>query len=85
MEADNGQKKKDTFTWRPVILFYARTTGWIVIPLIVALVLGRAVAPALELVFVLAGFAITCYGIYREVREYKQSLAKEDAPPNNNG
>jgi hypothetical protein len=74
---------KSGVNWRPVLLFYARTTGWIVIPLILALVLGNLVAPGLLFLFMILGFILTCVGIYRELKSYKKSLDKMDKTKTN--
>ncbi len=65
--------------WRPVMLFYVKTTSWIIIPLVLCLLLvnyfGKSTGS--QLVFfaiIIAGFGITCFGIYREIKSYKKSL-----------
>ena len=65
--------------WRPVILFYAKTTSWVAIPLILAVLLGKYASRSTgnELLFfliLLVGFLITVCGIYKEIKEYKKTL-----------
>jgi hypothetical protein len=83
-----GVKPRDTevkppgkMNWTPVLLFYAKTTSWIIFPLLLAFFGGRYVkntigSQVLFFAFILAGFLITCLGIYREVRVYKESLSE---------
>jgi F0F1-type ATP synthase assembly protein I len=73
--------------WKPVIIFYVKTTSWIIFPLVIGLLLGKYVSQsaqsqALFFIFMMVGFGITCFGIYREVKEYKKSLEKNQK---NNG
>lgn len=70
---------KDAAWWKPVMIFYAKTAGWIMIPLVISILLGGYVKQSTEsqmlfFVSIMAGFAITCYGIYREIKEYKRGL-----------
>ena len=65
--------------WRPVMLFYVKTTSWIIIPLILCLLVVNYVGKSMgsQIVFfavIIAGFGITCFGIYREIKSYKKSL-----------
>jgi glucan phosphoethanolaminetransferase (alkaline phosphatase superfamily) len=60
--------------WTPVILFYAKTTSWIVFPLVLALLVGKYFLPSFFTVLILVSFGITCFGIYREVKDYKKTL-----------
>ena len=66
-------------TWQPVIIFYVKTTAWVVLPLIVGMVASRFTeSQVLFFVLLMISFGITCFGIYREVKEYKNKLEKED-------
>ena len=65
------------------MVFYAKTTSWIILPLILALFIGNFVtkedqSQTLFFVCLMIGFGISCYGIYREIKEYKKGLDKED-------
>ena len=72
--------------WKLVLIFYAKTTGWIVFPLFLAFLavfLGRSFNKAswgqgLFLIFIIIGFIVTCFGIYREIKIYKKKLEKND-------
>ncbi len=72
--------KKDDKAWlKPVLFFYAKTTSWIVFPILFAVLGGRYVGESFGsqtvfFVFVILGFLITCLGIYREIKSYKKGL-----------
>ena len=79
---ENTLQNKDKMDWRPMIFFYVKTTSWIILPLIFSLLAGRYVSKTvgsqfLYFIFVMIGFGITCFGIYREVNLYKKKLDKE--------
>ena len=81
---ENKEKiKEDKYWWKPVMMFYAKTTSWIIFPLVLALLAGKYVtksfgSQSLFFIFLMAGFLITCWGIYREIRKYKKDLEAED-------
>jgi F0F1-type ATP synthase assembly protein I len=65
--------------WKPVILFYAKTTSWIILPLLFGTLAGKYVSSSFGsqlvfFIFIMLGFLVTCLGIYREVKQYKKSL-----------
>ena len=61
--------------WTPVIIFYAKTTSWVVFPLVVGLIAGQFTeSQTLFFVFLMIGFGITCSGIYKEIKQYKKDL-----------
>ena len=74
------EKKKGDYDWlKPVGIFYAKTTSWIILPLLLAFFLAKYVSKStgsqvLFFTIVILGFLITCLGIYREIREYKKKL-----------
>ncbi|MEI7765099.1 MAG: AtpZ/AtpI family protein [bacterium] len=68
--------------WKPVMFFYVKTTSWIIIPLVLGALAGKYVSKSvgsqvLFFVFVILGFLVTCWGIYREIKQYKKSLDKK--------
>lgn len=73
-----NKKKSNYEVFRPVLIFYAKTTSWIILPLVAGLIVKKYFTPQLSLVIMLVAFLITCYGIYREIKQYKQELAKEN-------
>ena len=76
MEIEKKNTKNDKMDWTPIILFYVKTTSWIVLPLVIAVLVSRKIAPGYHLLFVALGFGITCYGIYKEIKQYKKDLDK---------
>ena len=75
------EEKKDIvkggkMDWSPIILFYVKTTSWIIIPLVVAIIASKKIAPAHYLLFVIIGFGVTCFGINKEIKQYKEDLKK---------
>jgi hypothetical protein len=74
MEEQKNNSNQNKMDWKPVLMFYAKTTSWIIIPLVLAMVISKKIAPSLYLIFILIGFGISCYGIYREIKDYKNKL-----------
>lgn len=77
---DNLNNSKDW--WKPVLIFYAKTTSWILFPLLLGILAGKYVGKStgsqtLFFVFIMIGFGITCFGIYREIKNYKKNLEKD--------
>ena len=65
--------------WQPVIVFYVKTTSWIVLPLVVGLIAGQFVeSQTWFFILLMVGFGITCSGIYREIKQYKKQLEQND-------
>ena len=63
------------------MIFYAKTTSWIVFPLVLGLLTGKYFGQStgsqtLFFIFIMVGFGVTCFGIYREVKQYKKDLEK---------
>jgi len=80
---DSLPKQGGEAWWKPVMIFYAKTTSWIIFPMILALLAGRYVSRSvgsqvLFFIFIMAGFLVTCLGIYREIKDYKKGLDKKD-------
>jgi hypothetical protein len=76
------EKKEDkNKLWRPVFLFYGKTTIWIIGPLLIGLFLGGYLREVFEkqIYFILSvfiAFFVTIFGIYKEIKEYKETLNK---------
>lgn len=64
--------------WKPALVFYAKTTSWIAVPLVVALIAGRSFGfsdqPLALAGAMLAAFGISVYGILRSARSVKNLL-----------
>lgn len=72
-----GNEKKPW--WREGLFIFARVSGWIVAPILVALFVGRALdmhfntKPWLFLASIIIAFFITCFGIVKSMkREVKK-------------
>jgi hypothetical protein len=80
-EKNNINKEK---SWmRPVLFFYVKTTAWIIFPLILALLIGNYFNKSTQsqtffLVCIMAGFGVTCSGVYKEIKNYKKDLEKKE-------
>ena len=81
--AENKDKTdKNASWWKPVMIFYVKTTSWIIFPLVLAFLIGNHFGKTLGsqtlfLVCIMAGFGISCSGIYREIKNYKKDLDKK--------
>ncbi len=76
-------KNTNSEIWRPVMIFYAKTTSWIIFPLAIAFFLGKYFkanigGQVLFFICVGVGFLITIYGIYREIKIYQKDLEKKE-------
>jgi len=82
-ESDNLRKNslfyKGGMDWKPIFLFYVKATSWIILPLVFAIFTGKYVSKTigsqvLFFIFIMVGFGITCFGIYKEIKSYKKKL-----------
>ena len=78
-------KNKDKILWRPALEVFVRISGWIAIPIILAVIAGKALdknyntAPWLLLVCTVLAFSTSSYGIVRAVKKYAvKAIKKED-------
>ncbi len=84
LNKDITQAQKYDKAWlKPVLIFYAKTTSWIIFPLVLGFWGGGYVSKTvgsqvLFFIFIMLGFLITCLGIYREIKGYKKDLEKKD-------
>ncbi|MEK7572493.1 MAG: hypothetical protein AAB493_01400 [Patescibacteria group bacterium] len=79
MEPDNNNSNKNNVWWKPIMVFYVKITSWIAIPLILAVLAGNYASKSigsqtLFFIFVMTGFGISCFGIYKEIKRYKKKL-----------
>lgn len=78
----NGLSDKNRMNWKPVMAFYVKTTAWIIVPLILAMLAGKYLSNKTEsqimfFALVMAGFGVTCFGVYKEIKKYKDGLDKK--------
>ena len=66
--------------WKPGMQILSEVSTWIVVPIVVALVAGKTLdshfgtKPIIFLVFAGVGFLVTCFGMYRVVKNYTKKL-----------
>lgn len=79
---NNNIFDQDKNWWRPAIEIFSQVSGWIVVPLVLALIIGKNLdtrfdsEPWIFLSFALFGFLISFFGIFRVVIKYVQKIEK---------
>ena len=80
-------KNNQTAWWQPALMMFAKLSGWIAAPIIIALYLGKWLdsrygsAPRLLLASIGVAFVVSVIGLVKEtVREYKKidKLGKQE-------
>jgi len=88
---ENG-KKNQAVWWQPAVMMFAKLSGWIAAPIIIALYFGKWLdkkydsAPRYLLICIGAAFFISMIGLVKEtVSEYKKidRLGKEEKTSKN--
>lgn len=75
----NNQKNGGPW-WKPGMQVLSEVSTWIVAPIVFALIFGKMLdtrydtKPVIFLVFAGLGFFITCFGIYRVMKNYLKKL-----------
>ena len=70
--------------WKPGVQIFSEISTWIVVPIILALIGGKALdnhygtKPMWLLILAGAGFAVTIYGITRSVRKFAAKAKREE-------
>jgi F0F1-type ATP synthase assembly protein I len=78
-------KDKKNLDWIPAMRVFSEISTWIAVPMIAALIAGKALdkhygtKPTLLLVSAAIGFIVTAFGITRTVRRYAAKLKKEES------
>lgn len=68
--------------WKPAMQIFSDVSTWIVVPIVCALVFGKILdahygtKPVIFLVFAGLGFLVTCFGMYRVVKDYMKTIQK---------
>ncbi len=84
MVESKQDKEKDGPWWRPGLLLFAELSGWIVVPVLIAVYLGRWLdqrydsEPWLYLTSVGLAFIISIVGIVRGATKAIQQMEKEN-------
>jgi len=66
--------------WKPAMQIFSEVSTWIAVPIIVALIVGKALdrhygtQPIIFLVFAGLGFLVTCFGMYKVVKNYVKKM-----------
>lgn len=66
--------------WKPGMQILSEVSTWIVVPIVLALVFGKMLdthygtKPVIFLVFAGLGFLVTCFGIFRVMKNYMKKL-----------
>ncbi len=66
--------------WKPGMQILSEVSTWIVVPIVLALIFGKMLdayygtRPVIFLVFTGVGFLVTCFGIWRVMKNYMQKL-----------
>jgi hypothetical protein len=66
--------------WKPAMEILSEVSTWIVVPIVTALVAGKALdthygtKPVIFLALTGFGFLVTCFGMYRIVKNYIKKL-----------
>jgi F0F1-type ATP synthase assembly protein I len=69
--------------WKEGVKLMSDVSTWVVVPIVGALVLGKfldkrfGTEPVIFLVLAGLGFLITCYGIFKIVKDYMKKLEKK--------
>ena len=70
--------------WKPAVEIFSEISTWIAVPIILALVAGKALdnhfgtKPLLLLICTGLGFLASSFGIVRSVKRYAAKMKKED-------
>jgi hypothetical protein len=74
------ENKNKTPWWEPAVALFGRVSSWVVVPIVLALVGGKALdkhfetTPILFLSLTALAFIISCYGIVRIVSKYIKNI-----------
>ena len=79
---ENNQTTKEIW-WKPAIYVFANTSAWIVVPILVALFLGKYLDNKYEsghkyfFILMVIAFLITIFGIMKILRKYMNKMKDE--------
>ncbi|HEX7586548.1 MAG TPA: AtpZ/AtpI family protein [Patescibacteria group bacterium] len=87
----NNESKDKMPWWQPGMILFARLSGWIGVPIIIALFVGKWLdqkyhsEPWLFLLSVGIAFIFSTYGIVRDSLREMKRIEKEEQDKNNQG
>lgn len=79
-----ADEKKPEIWWQPAVIMFAKMSGWVVTPVIVAIFLGRFldakydIEPWGSLLAVFVAFLISVYGIVKNAKQEYRRMDEED-------
>jgi len=80
---ENQQNRTEGPWWREGVKLMSDVSTWVVVPIVSALVLGKFLdrrfdtEPVIFLTLAGFGFFVTCYGIWKIVKDYMKKLEKK--------
>lgn len=80
IENKQNPRENGTNWWKPAVEIFTQISGWIIGPIVVALILGKMLdnhydtKPVILLVSVGVSFLITCVGMVRVIKNYTRKL-----------
>jgi len=66
--------------WKPAVELLSEVSTWIVVPIVCALIFGKMLdahfgtKPRIFLIFAVIGFLVTCFGMFRIIKNYMKNL-----------
>jgi F0F1-type ATP synthase assembly protein I len=84
----DSEQKKNAAWWQPSLILFAKFSGWIAAPVIIAAFLGRwldkkyGAEPLLFLATVGFAFLISMFGLVKTVKEEYRKIEKDDKKNN---
>jgi len=85
MDRENKQNSTGPW-WKPGMQILSEVSSWIVAPIVLALVFGKMLdthygtKPMIFLVFAGLGFLVTCFGIFRVMKNYMKKIQPPKSP-----
>ena len=73
--------------WKPGVELFSEVSTWIVVPIVLALIAGKALdthfgtKPVIFLALTGFAFLVTCYGVYRVIKNYIKKFPDQSRDP----
>lgn len=77
---NEDQQNPNSAWWQPAVEIFSQVSGYIVFPIILALVVGKSLdsyfgtKPWIFIGLAAFGFLVSCYGIVKVIKSYSQKL-----------
>ncbi len=87
MENDKKAMSSEPW-WKPGIELFSQVSGWIIVPIVLALIVGKTLdsyfntKPTLFLISIATAFVFTCIGMVRVVKNYNRKLKEIEEAEN---